>query len=65
MNDPRKKDTSLRFTIFKTLAITAGLFPIFHLLPRRLKNMFVQQNDYVTEFFFFKDSVLLNIYTVC
>ena len=53
MNDPRKKDTSLRFTIFKTLAITAGLFQIFHLLPRRLKNMFVQQNDYVTDFFFF------------
>lgn len=34
-----KKDTSLRFTIFKMLAIIAGLFQIFHLLPRRLNNV--------------------------
>lgn len=40
MNGPRKKkDTSLRFTVLKMLAIIAGIFQIFHLLPRRLNNV--------------------------
>lgn len=35
----KKKDTSLRFTILKMLAIIAGIFQIFHLLPRWLNNV--------------------------